>query len=867
MRDAFRQDLAAARARGRTAAIWFWLLTAVQVLRFGLSARAPFAGLVSGRASTFDWRDAYRSLRATPVVTAVAIASLALGIGANTALFSILNSLTLKRLPVRDPAGLVMLDSEYTNPIWEQIRGQQHEWFDGALAWSSQRFNLSSQGETDPIDGAYAGGGFFDVLGVHALIGRTFTEADDIRRGGPDGPVVVISYGFWQRRFGGAGDVLGRSLQVDRVPLTIVGVMPREFLGPEVGRTMDVIVPLGVEPLIRGRASALDERLNWWLSVMARLKPNQTLEAAASALNTARPAIRDATIPTKGPGAGDQQYLGDAFVFVSASTGDSPLRTRYQQPLTIILAVVGAVLLIACANIANLLLARAAARRRELSLRMALGASRARLARQLLAESLLLSGAGAGFGLALAIWGSGLLVRAIATPAAPASMDLSIDWRVLAFTAGAAIAAAILFGLAPALGMAHVSPHEALKDQGRGVVGDRHAMARNGLVVVQVALSLGLVVVAGLFARTFTALTAVPLGFDSQSLVTARLDLKQSAVDEAHRGELFDRLRAAAGTVPGVESASVSIITPVSGSGWNTLIEKPALPGASKPQLMAWVNGITPEWFETYRMRMLAGRAFTSQDREGSPLVLIANQAFAQRFFAGTNPIGKEVRTALAATAGNYQIVGVVNDAVYRSQRAGVTPTLYLPLAQSEHRPAGVALTVRTAAGLSPAVVNRGVTEAIVRVDPRVTLTFTLLDDQVRASVARERLVAWLAAFFGGLALLLAGLGLYGVTSYSVGRRRSEIGIRMALGAGAGGVVRLVLRRLAWLIGAGVVLGAVLSLWASTSMTTLLFGVTARDPLTFVVAAVALTIAGGVAGWLPARRAARIDPLQALRDQ
>jgi predicted permease len=368
-----------------------------------------------------------------------------------------------------------------------------------------------------------------------------------------------------------------------------------------------------------------------------------------------------------------------------------------------------------------------------------------------------------------------------------------------------------------------------------------------------------------LFARTFAALTAVPLGFDSQSMLTAHIDLKQSAAGEAGRVELYERLRAAAASVPGLTSVSASIITPVSGSGWNTVIERPTSEAWTRPQHLSWVNAISPEWFDTYRMHLLAGRVFTSQDRLGAPRVMIANQAFVRQFFAGTNPIGQEVQTAAASDSRAYEIVGVVNDAVYRSQRSGVAPTLYLPLAQSEHRPPDVTLTVRMPE-LPAALVRERLIEAVGREDPRATLTFSMLDDQVGASVARERLIAWLASFFGVLALLLAGLGLYGVTAYSVGRRRAEIGIRMALGADAGGVIRLVLRRLALLLVAGVVMGAVLSVWASEAMTTLLFGVTARDPWTFAAGALALLVAGGTAGWLPARRAARIDPLQALRE-
>jgi len=456
-------------------------------------------------------------------------------------------------------------------------------------------------------------------------------------------------------------------------------------------------------------------------------------------------------------------------------------------------------------------------------------------------------------------------LNVLSTPASVVSLDLSLDWRVLTFTAATAIAAALLFGVAPALGLTRVGPEDALKAQGRGVVGDGRALARSALVVVQVALSLALVVVAGLFARTLTSLTSVPLGFDSASLVTVAVDVRQSPVAAAQHRELFEQVRAAAAAVPGVRAASASVITPVSGAGWNTAVQKPTQEGWSRAERISWVNGITPEWFRTYGMQLLSGREFTVGDRAGAPKVVIANQAFVRHFFGSVNPVGREVEASIGERPEAFAIVGVVSDAVYRSQRGGVAPTLYVPLAQTDDASSAIALSVRLAPG-APALVTKDLAAAIGRVEPRATLTFGRLDDQVRSSVARERLVATVAGFFGVLALLLAGLGLYGVTSYSVRRRRAEIGIRMALGATARGVVGLVLTRLGWLLAAGVVLGAVLSAWVSSLVATLLYGVTARDPITFLAAALVLAAVGSLAGWLPARRAARVDPLQALRE-
>ncbi len=403
-----------------------------------------------------DLRDAFRALKSTPVVTIVAILSLGLGIGANTAIFSILDTLLLRSLPVMEPQRLVMLAdtngrrSSWTNPIWEQIRERQAI-FDGAFAWSMARFNLARGGQTELVDGMWVSGRLFEVLGVPAVLGRTLTEVDDRRGGGPDGPVAVISYGFWQRRFGGAADIIGRSLTVERVPFTIVGVTPPQFFGADVGRAFDVAIPIGTDPLIRGKESALDRRSWWWLSVMFRLKPGQSLEQGQTAFRGIQPQIREQTMPQDWREEDKASYLKEPMSLVQAASGGSPLRERYRRPLTTIMVVVGLVLLIACANIANLLLARATARRHELSIRLALGASRLRIARQLLTESLLLASIGAFVGLLLAQSGSRLLVRQLSTGANTVFLDLTLDWRILAFTASVAILTALLFGTAPAL--------------------------------------------------------------------------------------------------------------------------------------------------------------------------------------------------------------------------------------------------------------------------------------------------------------------------------------------------------------------------------------------------------------------------------
>jgi putative ABC transport system permease protein len=815
-----------------------------------------------------DIRDAIRALRSTPVVTTVAILSLALGIGANTAIFSILDTLLLRSLPVKAPQELAIItqgsdNDSFTYPIWEEVR-KRAEMFAGAAAWSSTRFNLSQNSQAEFVSGLLVSGRFFDVVGASPILGRGFTDADDTRGGGPGGAVAVISYGYWQKQFGGAGDAVGRPIVLDRIPFTIVGVMPPEFFGPEVGSRFDIAVPFGAEPLLRGRESMLDKRSAWWLSMMVRRKPGQGLEAATAALRGVQPQIRDATQPPNYRQA--DEYLKEPFTLVPAATGSSYLRTRYQRPLTTIQVVVGLVLLIACANIANLLLARANARRHEMSVRRALGASRLRLARHLLSESLVLAVAGAVLGLAFAQWGSRLLVRQLSTATNTVFLDLSIDWRVLAFTAGAAMATALLFGTAPAWRVARVEPNEALKEQGRGVHGDARLGLGNVLVVLQVALSLVLIVAAGLFVRTFTQLAGRSLGFDKDRVLVVSTQLRNRDLDPADRPAMFERLRQAAMTVPGAESAAISEVTPVGGSTWQFLIEIPGLEMKESDRVVH-VNIISPDFFRTFGTRMLAGRDFTDADKADTPSVLIVNETFARKYFAGTNPIGQQVKQTgfPGRPSVTREVVGYVEDAVYRNLRQTIPPTMYIPTTQRETPSPFISISVRSASG-SPALLTRSVAAALQQVTPDLTLTFRTVSEQVRNSLTQERMIAMLSGFFGALALLLAAIGLYGITSYAVARRRTEIGIRMALGAAPGGVVRLVLARVAWLVACGVVAGAAVTYYASKFVATLLFGLTPRDPATLVAAALILGSIGALAGWIPAFRASRIDPARVLRD-
>jgi predicted permease len=825
-----------------------------------------------------DLRLAARSLLATPVVTAVAVLSLALGIGANTAIFSLINGLLLRALPVRAPQQLALVTDDvaagiesWTNPIWEQMRERRHDLFDDACAWSTTRFNLSEGGETQFVDGLWASGGMFDTLGVAAMLGRTLSPADDVRGGGPDGAVAVISYSFWQRRFGGAADAIGHTLTIERVPFTIVGVTPPDFFGPEVGRAFDVAIPIGDEPLIRGKESFLDGRSTWWLTVMARLKTGQSLDAATAALRGVQRQIHDATLPPDWRPGDLATYLKEPFTLVAAATGNSPMRRRYQQPLITILVVVALVLLIACANIANLLLARATARRHEWSVRLALGASRSRLMRQLLVESLVLAGSGALAGLVIAQWASRVLVQQLSTQTNTVFLDLSLDRRVLVFTMAVTIVTALLFGVAPAFRAAGTAPIDALKEHGRGAVRDGRVSIASALVVAQVALSLVLVVAAGLFMRTFSSLASLHLGFDTDRVLVVTVNAQRTDIPAADRLAVFERIRQRVAAVPGVAAVGVSAVTPVSGMIWNNRVKVADGAQLSDRLSVSNFNAITPGWLTTFGTPLVAGRDVTAADRKGAPPVVLVNQAFATRFFNGENPVGRTVSLTAGSPSAEAprEIVGLVSDAVYRSLREPVPPTMYVPLAQFDDSrrpaPASMSISVRPHSG-APAALARAVSTAILDVNRDLALTFRPLADQVNASLTQERIVALLSGFFGALALLLAGLGLYGVTSYAVTRRQTEIGIRMALGAAPGGVVRLVLARVTLLVAIGVAVGAGLSVWAAKFVATLLYGLQPRDPATIAAAAAVLAAVGALAGWLPAYRASRIDPAQVLRD-
>lgn len=811
-----------------------------------------------------DVRHAVRLLRRNPVFAATAVLSLALGIGSNAAIFSIIDTLVLRPLPVAHAGRLLLLDhGSWTYPIWERIQQQAHV-FDGAAAFANETFLTRSGNRTQREQGLFVSGRFFEVLGVSLAQGRAILPADDVRGGGPDGPVAVISHAYWERRFGRDPGILGRTITIERVPFTVVGVTAPEFFGPEVGRAFDIAIPFGTEPMLTGAESALDVRQKWWLEILIRRRDGQTEAQVTEALRQMQPGIRQATL-NRNP-----DYLQEPFSIVSAEHGRSTLRGRYSDALWILMGAAVAVLLVTCANVANLLLARAASRRSEMSVRLAVGGTRRRLIGQLLVEGLVLSVIGAAGGLVFALWTARFIVSQLSTQGAPVVLGVGIDWRVLVFTGGVACAITPLFAVVPALRATRLAPGDAMKEQSRSVAGDgRHTLGQ-ALVLGQIALSLALVVLAGLLVGTFTRLASRPLGLESRRVIVADVAIEESVPVE-ERAALFDRVRRVVSDVPGVDGASLAVITPMSGRGWNTAlldVDGVVIPGDPR-QRLSWANAVSDGYFATYGTELLEGRDLATSDVEGSSRVIVVNQAFVRRFLGGGSALGRHVRegTGRPGEVGEpREIVGVVADAVYGDLRREVPPMMYVPLGQAGlERSTAISVAARARAAAAAPLIEP-VTRAIEQADGRLTAEVMAHQVLVRKALVQERLTATVAGLFGALALLVAVVGLYGVTAYTVSRRRAEIGVRLALGATPPRVVFLVMGRVALLVSLGVVAGVGVSLWAGRAVRVLLHGLQPNDPQTLAGAALMLLVTGGVAGALPAWRAARTDPAVALRE-
>ncbi|HXY31847.1 MAG TPA: ABC transporter permease [Gemmatimonadaceae bacterium] len=814
-----------------------------------------------------DIRYALRGLRATPAFTLVAVLSLALGLGANTAIFSLANALIFKTLPVRDPEQLVAVTMGkggdiFTNPLWEEIRDYPGL-FDGSFAYADGGFNLADGGEVRRVSGAWVSGEFFSVLGVRAVAGRTLLRSDDARG---CAPTAAVSAGFALREHGSLQGAVGKMVSLNGRPFTIVGVVDPDFFGIEVGRSADVYAPICAQDVVYGR-NIVNQRGRWFLNVAGRRPTGASMAQMSARLSTASSAIFTATLPGHWSSADQADYLKTKLNAEEAETGFSDARRSYRAALFTMLAVVGVVLLIACANIANLLLARAVSRDREVAIRIALGAARGRVVRQLLTESLVLSFVGAGIGLLFARWASSLLVGFVSSTRRPVWLDLSIDWRVLLFSIAVATATAILFGLVPAWRASHVDPQASLKAGGRGLVsgGPRQRLTK-GLVVVQVALSLALVAAAGLLVTSFRRLTSVDPGFRRDGVLVVSLDFANAKYEPAQLEQAKEDALRRARALPGVRLASTALLTPIGRMSWNEFVVVPGIVPRTQADSLVYFNQVTDGYFATLGTPLLAGRDVSAADIAQKRRVAVINETMAHRWFAGRNPLGETFRTTVGDTlSAPIEVIGVVRDAKYQRLDEVTLATAYLPQGQGDDASnSELQLLLRTAG--SPTELVPSVRALAADVNPRITFDATTLSAQVNASLARPRLLASLSGFMGVLALVLAVIGLYGMMSYEVTRRRNEIGIRKALGAANPELWRMVVGEALRLIVVGLAVGAAMALASTRLLNAFLFGLTATDPRTFAIAAALLASAALAAACLPAWRAARLDPMEALRE-
>jgi predicted permease len=826
-----------------------------------------------------DLRYGLRQLRLNPGLTAIVLLSLALGTGANTAIFQLIDSLRLRTLPVSNPQQLAdvrILDTSWrhgrvhgrypdiTNAQWEQIRDHQRV-FSSMLAWATEGgFNLAPSGEARYASGIWVSGDFFKTLEVPALRGRTLTAEDDRR--GCGSPPAVISYAFWQREYGRGPDTVGRMISLDGHQFEIVGITPPGFTGIDVGRQFDVAVPLCSEPLMHGELSLMDLRNGYWLAAVGRLKPGVTIEQANAEIAGLSTGILEATVPPQYDAEGQKHYLQYKFGAFPAAMGFSNLRRSYETPLWTLLAIAGLVLLIACANIGNLLLARATAREREITVRLSLGASRQRLVRQLFLESLLLGSAGAVLGAVLAQWISRFLVAFIGTSAPDIFVDFQADWRVLAFTIAIALLATILFGMAPAFRATGVAPAAALKSAGRNLGGGRERFSlRRGLVVSQVAFSLVLLVGAMLFLRSLKNILSVDAGFQTAGITEADLDFSQLKIPapqrQSYKLNLIERLRG----LPGVEGVADASVVPLSGFGWSNSV---ILAGATKRADVApLLTQVSPDFFSTMEMPILAGRAFNERDTADSPKVAIVNQSFVKKILNGANPIGSkfQIEEEVGRARPIYEVVGLVRDTKYYDLRDEFKPEVYVTTAQDAQPDEYAQLLVRSS--LPAGTLTRELKSALADASPEIGEEFHVMQTTIRGSLLRERLMAALSGFFGALATLLAMMGLFGVMSNSVARRTGEIGLRIALGAQRRDILGMVLGEAGTMLVIGLAVGAALALALGKTAGAMLFGLKPYDPLTISLSAIALAVVAILSSYLPAHRAARLDPMAALREE
>jgi predicted permease len=812
------------------------------------------------------WRDlryAGRQFRLSPGFATVAIASLALGIGANTTIFQLLDAVLLRSLPVQNPQdlaevkivggnrgmGLNQQYGELTRPLWQQIRDHQQA-FSDMFAWSANERYVGQGSDMRRFRGLWVTGGFFRVLGVRPWRGRLLLPEDETACPPTKG---VVSYSYWQRALGGRDLDADVKLVVNGDLVQIIGVTPPEFFGMAVGENFDIALPF-CEPKEELRRDVFE------VSVMGRLKPGWTIQKASAELNVLSPGIFEATVP---PGRDPQTvetYKHFRLAAYPASGGVSQLRETYDRSLFLLLGITGLVLLIACANLANLMLARASARGHEIAVRLALGASRRRLLRQLLAESGLLAVLGAGLGAGLAAILSRSLIWSIAPEGQANDIRISTDWRVLLFTTAIAVLTCAVFGVAPAIRATRTAPGTAMKAGGRGTTADRERFSlQRTMVVTQISVSLVLLTGALLFVRSFRNLVTFDPGMRERGVTVAFLGFWQSHLAPGQWAEFQRQLLEEVQATPGVLKAATTTRVPLDGGSWEHGVRVGSMEGNSK---FTWVS---PDYFAVMAIPVVRGRGFNRNDTATSPRVAVVNRTFERRFLAGANPLGKTLRTAPEPNYPStvYEIAGVIPDTKYSDLRGATPPMTFAPSTQNPNQGPWTQMMIES--DLPAASVMAAVKSRIGAAHPGVIMEFSDFQKSIRDGLLQERLMATLSGFFGVLAAVLAMAGLYGVMSYTVARRRNEIGIRLALGAERRQVIVMVMRDAGRMLIIGLVIGAALALTAGRTASALLFGLTWYDPFTLLAACGLLLGIAAVASFLPARQAAKLDPMSALR--
>jgi len=837
--------------------------------------------------STFfqDLRYGMRTMRRSPTFTFIIVLTLGLGIGANTAIFSLMDQVLLRLLPVKNPRELVQLDGPgpfsgrsindrtFSYPMYADFR-DRNTVFSGLIARFPTNATLTYRGQAERVDVELISGNTFEVLGVSPSLGRALTQDDDRTPGVH--PVAMVSHGYWQRRFAGSPAVLNQVVNINSTPVTIVGVAPPRFAGVAAAQMPDLFVPIMMKAELTPTWNDLDNRRSRWLNVIGRLKPGVDIDAAKAQLDVVYQQINEYELQEVPAFAAASQTFRDRFrakklTLYPVGRGLSDLRKGVSAPLYVLMAMVGLVLLIACANVANLLLTRASARQREMAVRLALGAGRRRLVRQTLTESLVLALAGGLVGLVLSIWIGDLLLGVMPSESVTRSLSTTPDLRVGLFTASLSLVTAVVFGLVPALQASRPELNKTLREEAGSVSGSQHqARFRKGLVVVQVALSMLLVAGAGLFARSLYNLKHLNPGFSTDNLISFHVDPSLNGYDQTRITRFYEALLQDVRSVYGVQSASLAQVAALTQSVSQRTVQVQGYTPKPDENMNPWTNEIAPDYFRTFGMPLLMGREFNERDIAGAPPVAIVNETFAKYYFGNENPIGRRFGFRAMNDPNRLEIVGVVKDALYAGMREGTeddnrTPRyVYTPYQQGDEI-GEMTIYVRVAASAAGSIPEL-LRQAVRRADPSLPIfELQTMEQTVDEALFNERMLALLSASFGLLATLLAAIGLYGVMSYTVSRRTREIGIRIALGAERTTVLWLVLREVALLTFVGIAVGVPGALALSQLVKSQLFGIQPADSITMVTAAVTLTVVALLAGYIPARRAAGVQPLFALR--